>query len=99
MIFELTQVHISFLTEFKQNTVAHRRSFVLRQKDALMAPLVTAGVGTDVAQKLQMPTGRQALEDVEEPMPSRPVTCKDPGTPDQIVLEQRRLTHFPSHPG
>ena len=28
------------------------------------------------------------LEDVEEPMPARPATLRDPGTPDQIVMEQ-----------
>ena len=32
------------------------------------------------------------LEDVEEPMPARPVTLRDPGTPDQIVMEQHSLT-------
>ena len=38
------------------------------------------------------------LEDVEEPMPARPATLRDPGTPDQIVMEQHNLTHFPSQP-
>ena len=46
-----------------------------------------------------MPIGPQALEDVEERMPSRrPVTLKDPDTPDQLVLDQRSLTHFPGQP-
>ena len=54
-----------------------------------MAPLVTAGVSDDVA---------QALEDVQEPMPSRPATLKDPVTPGQIVLDLHRLTHFPEPP-
>ena len=42
--------------------------------------------------------GPQMLEDVEEPMPARPATLRDPGTPDQIVMEQHSLTHFPSEP-
>ena len=42
----------------------------------------------EVAQELQMPVGPQMLEDVEEPMPARPATLRDPGTPDQIVMEQ-----------
>ena len=63
-----------------------------------MAPLVTAGVSDGVAQELQMPTGPQALEDAEAPMPSRLATLEDPGTPDQIVLDQHSLTHFPSLP-
>ena len=53
-----------------------------------MAPLVTAGVSNDVAQEVRMPIGPQALGDVEEPMPSRLATLKDPSTPDQIVLDQ-----------
>ena len=59
-----------------------------------MAPLVTAGVSDGVAQELEMPTGPQALEDVDGPMPSRLATHQDPGTPDQIVLDQHSLTHF-----
>ena len=31
-------------------------------------------------------------------MLARPATLKDPGTPDQIGVEQRSLTHFPSQP-
>ena len=38
------------------------------------------------------------LEDVEERMLARPSTLRDPGTPDQIVMEQHNLTHFPSQP-
>ena len=52
----------------------------------------------DVAQELQMPLGPQAMETVEETMPFRPATLKDPGTPDQIVLDQHSLTHFLSLP-
>ena len=60
--------------------------------------LVTAGVSDDVAQDLQMLIGPQKLDDVEEPMPARPATLKDPGTPDQIVLDQHSPTPFPSQP-
>ena len=42
--------------------------------------------------------GPQALNDVEEPMTSRPATLREPGTPYQIVVEQHNLTHFPSPP-
>ena len=45
-----------------------------------------------------MPIGPQVLDDVEEPTPARPATLKDPGTPDQIVMDQHSLTHFPSQP-
>ena len=31
-------------------------------------------------------------------MPARPATLKDPGTPDQLVMEQHSLTHFPGQP-
>ena len=34
-----------------------------------------------------MPMGPQMLEDVEEPMPARLATLRDPGTPDHIVME------------
>ena len=64
----------------------------------LVAHLLTAGVSDEVAQELQMPIGSQMLDDVEEPMPARPATLKDPGTPGQTVLEQHSLTHFPSQP-
>ena len=59
---------------------------------------MTTGVSDDVAQELQMPIGPQTLDDVEEPMPARPATLKDPGTSDQIVLDQHSLTHFLSQP-
>ena len=62
----------------------------------LVATLSTAGVSEEVAQELQV--GPQMLEDFEEPMPARPATLKDPGTPDQLVMEQHSLTHFPSQP-
>ena len=59
---------------------------------------MTVGVSDDVAQEVQMPSCPQALEDEEEQIPSRSATFKDPGTPDQIVLDQRSLTHLPSQP-
>ena len=46
----------------------------------LVAPLSTAGVSDEVAQELQMP--------MDPPMPARPATLRDPGTPDQIVMEK-----------
>ena len=64
----------------------------------LMLLLATAGESDDVAQELQMPLGPQALADAEETMPSRPATLNDPGIIDQILLDQRSLTNFPSHP-
>ena len=64
----------------------------------MVARLSTAGVIDDVAQELQMPMGPQMLEDGEEPMLARSATLRDPGTPDQIVMEQHSLTHFPSQP-
>ena len=64
----------------------------------MVAPLTTAGVSDEVAQEEQMPVGLQMLEDVEEPMPARPATLRDPGTPDQIVMKQHNLTHCPSQP-
>ena len=42
--------------------------------------------------------GPQMLEDVDESMLARPTTLRDPGTPDQIVMEQHSLTHFPTQP-
>ena len=77
-------------------TQLHKEDRLFFVKGKLMAPLVTAGVSDDVAQELQMPTGPQALEDTKVPMPSRLATLEDPGTPDQIVLDQHSLTHFPS---
>ena len=61
----------------------------------MVAPLTTAGVSDEVAQELQMPIGPQRLEDVEEPMPARPATLRDPGTPDRIVMEQHSFRVSP----
>ena len=58
----------------------------------MVAPLTTAGVSDEVAQELQIPMGQQMLEDVEELMPPRPATLRDPGTPDPIVMEQQSDT-------
>ena len=60
--------------------------------------MLTAVVSDEVAQELQKPMGPQMLKDVEEPMLARSATLKDLGTPDQLVLEQHSLTHFPSQP-
>ena len=56
-----------------------------------MSPLTATGVN----EELHMPIGPQALD---EPMASRPATLRDPGTPDEIVVDQNNLTHFPSQP-
>ena len=53
----------------------------------LVAPSLTSDVSDEVAQELQMPIGLQMLGDVEEPLPARPATLKDLGTPDRIVME------------
>ena len=82
----------------RSHTQLHKEDSMFFVKRMLVAPVVTAGVSDDVAQELQMPMGPQTLEDVEEPMPARPATLRDPGTPDQIVTEQHSLTHFPSQP-
>ena len=76
----------------------HKGESLFFVKGMLVAPLSTAGVRDEVALELQMPMGPQMPEDVEEPMPARPATLRGPGTPDQIVMEQHRLTHFPSQP-
>ena len=60
--------------------------------------MTTAGASDEVAQEIQMPVGPQILEDVKEPMLARLATLRDPGTPDQIVMEQHNQTHFPSQP-
>ena len=67
-------------------------------KGTMVAPLKTAGVSDEVALEIQMPVGPQMLKDVKEPMPARPATLRDPGTPDLIVMEQHNLTHLPSQP-
>ena len=79
-------------------TQLHKEESLFFVKGMLVAPLLKAGVSEEVAQKSQMPISPQILDDVEEPMPARPATLKDPGTPDRIVKEQHSLTHFPSQP-
>ena len=59
-------------------TKLHKEDNLFSVKGMLMVPVVTAGVSDDVAQELQVPIGPQALQDVEEPMPSRPATLKTP---------------------
>ena len=76
-------------------TQLHKEERMFFVNGMLMAPVVTVGVSDDVAQELQMPIGPQTLKDLEESMTSRPATLKEPGTPDQIVLDQHSLTHFP----
>ena len=52
----------------------------------------------DEAQELQISIGLQAMNVVDELMPSRPATLRDPVSPDQIVVEYPKLTYFPSQP-
>ena len=78
-------------------TQLHKEESLFFATGMLIAPLPTAGVRDEVAQELQMPIGPQMLEDVEEPMLARPATLRDPGTPDQIMMEQQSDT-FPSQP-
>ena len=82
----------------RSHTQLHKEESLFFVKGTMVAPLTTAGVSDEVAQERQMPVGPQMLEDVEEPMPARPATLRDPGTPDQIVMEQHNLTHCPSQP-
>ena len=79
-------------------TQLHKEESLFFVSGMLVAPLSTAGARDEVAQELQMPMGPQMLENVEEPMPARPATLRDPDTPDQIVMEQHSLAHFPSQP-
>ena len=82
----------------RSHTQLHKEESLFLVKGTMVGPLTTAGVSDEVAQEIQMRVGPQMLEDVEEPMPARPATLRDPGTPDQIVMEQHNLTHFPSQP-
>ena len=81
-----------------RQTQLHKDESLFFVKGMLVAPLLTVGLSDGVAQELQMPIGPQMLDDMEEPMPARPATFRDLGTPDHIVLEQHSLTHFPSQP-
>ena len=80
----------------RSHTQLHKEESLFFVKGMMVAPLTTVGVSDEVAQELQMPKGPQMLEDVEDPMPTRPATLRDPGTPDQIVMEQHNLPHFRS---
>ena len=73
-------------------TQLHKEESLFFVKGMWVAPLSTAGVSDEVAQKLQMPICPRMLDDVEEPMPARPATLKDAGTPDRIVMEQHTLS-------
>ena len=98
--FAQTLEHL-FLDKTRRNVATHsctRKRVCSLSKGRWVAPLTTAGGSDEVAQEIQMPVGPQMLEDVEEPMPARPAALRDPGTPDQIVMEQHNLTHFPSQP-
>ena len=100
-IFVQTLEHhsIPVKTQTKQShTQLHKEESLFFVKGTMVAPLTTAAVGDEVTQEIQMPVGPQMLEDVEDPMPARPATLRDPGTPDQTVMEQHSLTHFPSQP-
>ena len=79
-------------------TRQHKEESLFFVKEMLVAPLSTAGVSVEIAQELKMPMGPQALENVDVPMLARTTTIKDPGTPDQIVVEKHNLTHFSSQP-
>ena len=86
-------VHCSFLdkiqTEHRQTQFCKEESLFF-VKQMMVVPLSTAGVSDGDAQELQMPTGPQMLEDVDEPMLARSATLRDPGTPES--------NHFPSQP-
>ena len=77
-------------------TQMHKEERLFFFKGMTVAFLSTAGVSDEVAQVLPMPLGPHMLEDVEEPMLARSAALRDLGTPDQIVMEQHNLTHFPS---
>ena len=64
-------------------TQLHKEESLFFIKGMMVAPWSTAGVSDEVAEELQMPMGPQMLEDVDEPMPARSATLRDPGTPDK----------------
>ena len=101
VIFAQTHVHCSFLTRSRHttqpNTVAQGREFVLCQRDA-DGTLGDSWCESRCRSKVTDADWPQTLDDVEEPMPARLATLKDPGTSDQIVLDQHSLTHFLSQP-
>ena len=86
VIFVQTLVHCSFLTRSRRNTAKtqlHKEESLFFIKGMMVAPWSTAGVSDEVAEELQMPMGPQMLEDVDQPMPARSATLRDPGTPDK----------------
>ena len=72
-------------TIFQDNsqTPVHNKGNLFFVQGKLISPLKATGVSDDVAQELQMPIGPQVVSDVEEPMPFRHATLKDPGASDQ----------------
>ena len=84
-------------THHSQTTLAQGREFVLCQRGCWwrLADRWCEGRFRSRVTDADWP---QMLDDVEEPMPARPTTLKDPGTLDQIVLDQHSLTLFPSQP-
>ena len=62
----------------------------------LVAPLSTAGVSDEVAQRVT-DADWSMLNDLEEPMLARPAKLKDPSTPDPIGMERQSDT-LPSRP-
>ena len=85
VIFVQILEHCSFLTRPRRNVATHsctKEESLFFFKGTMVAPLTTAGVSDEVAQELQMPMGPQMLDDVDELMPARPTTLRDPGSPD-----------------
>ena len=63
----------------RSHTQLHKEESLFFAKGTIVAPLTTAGASDEVGQEIQMPVGPQMVEDVEEPMPARPATLRDPG--------------------
>ena len=93
-----TQFFLDKIQTKHSQTQLHKEESLFLVEGVLVAPLSTAGVSDEVAQEWQMPIGPQMLEDVEGPMLARAAALRDPGTSDQIVMEQHSLTHLPSQP-
>ena len=103
VIFVQTLVHSLFFLDKIQTkhsqTQLHKEESLFFVKGMLVAPLSTIGVTDEVTQELQVLMGPRMLEDDEEAMFARLATLRDSGTPDQIMMEQHSLTHFPSQFG
>ena len=81
-------------TLYNSQIPLHNEGSLFFVKEKLISPLTATEVSDDAAQELQMPIGSQALSDVEEPMPSRLATLRDPGTSDQIVVDHLLFDAF-----